>query len=147
MKPQMFGLTFDTDPTPQTTDDRLVTALEGTGGVMPVDDYVLPTDSAVRKEIPIFSGVLNYFPLAVAAVARVSKRGNDQHNPGQPMHWAREKSQDHKDCIVRHLIDFESVNPSTGEYDDAAALVWRGLAALQLLEERRLGKPPSRGSR
>jgi hypothetical protein len=113
----------------------------------PVDPFVLPTDAEERKEIPIFSGVLNYFPLAIAAVARVSKAGNDKHNPGQPLHWARGKSMDHPDCIARHLIDIETVDPATGEYADAAALAWRALAKLQELEERRLGKPYSRGSR
>src|SRR6185437_2234545 len=108
-------------------------------------NMVLPTDSDQRKQIPIFSGVLNYFPLAIAAVARVSKRGNDQHNPGQLMHWARGKSTDHEDCIARHLIDVETL--TDGEYEDAAALAWRALAKLQELEERRLGKAPSRGSR
>lgn len=111
-----------------------------------VGDFVLPTDSEERKELPIFSGVLNYFPLAIAAVARVSKRGNDKHNPGEPLHWARGKSMDHADCIARHLIDVETVN-TEGEYEDAAALAWRALAKLQELEEKRLGKPMSRGSK
>lgn len=109
-------------------------------------NFVLPTDSEERKETPIFSGVLNYFPLAIAAVARVSKKGNDKHNPGQSLHWSRGKSTDHEDCIARHLIDVETLAPS-GEYEDAAALAWRALAKLQELEERRLGKPMSRGSR
>lgn len=112
----------------------------------PFDAPVLPTDSEERKEIPIFSGVLNYFPLAIAAVARISKRGNDKHNAGQPLHWARGKSMDHPDCIARHLIDLETVN-AAGEYEDAAAMVWRALAQLQQLEEKRLGKPMSRGSK
>jgi hypothetical protein len=107
---------------------------------------VLPTSSEERKQIPVFSGVLNYFPLAIAAVARVSKRGNDRHNPGQPLHWARGKSMDHEDCIARHLIDVETLDPKTGEYEDAMALAWRALAKLQELEEMRLGKAPSRGS-
>ena len=106
---------------------------------------VLPTDSEERKQIPIFSGVLNYFPLAVAAVARVSKRGNDKHNPGLSLRWTRGKSMDHTDCIARHLIDVETVN-AAGEYEDAMALAWRALAKLQELEEKRLGKPASRGS-
>ncbi len=62
---------------------RLNFPLEGEQGLP-----VLPTDSDERKEIPIFSGVMNYFPLALAAVARHSKRGNDKHNPGQPLHWS-----------------------------------------------------------
>lgn len=35
------------------------------------------------KDTPLYSGVLNYFPNALAAIARVSKRGNDKHNPGE----------------------------------------------------------------
>lgn len=111
------------------------------------NEPVLSTDDEERKRTPIFSGVLNYFPLAVAAVARVSKRGNDKHNPGEPLHWQRDKSTDQEDCIARHLIDAHTQNPITGEYDDAAALAWRALALLQALEEKRLGKPYSRGSR
>jgi hypothetical protein len=108
---------------------------------------VLPTDSEERKRIPLFSGVLNYFPLALAAVARLSQRGNDKHNPGQPIHWARGKSMDHPDCIARHLLDIQTLDPVSGEYEDAVAIAWRALANLQELEEVRLGKPPSRGSR
>lgn len=107
---------------------------------------VLLTDSKERKEIPIFSGFLNYFPLAIAAVARHSKRGNDKHNPGEPIHWARGKSMDHVDCIGRHLLDIDTVN-AAGEYEDLTCLVWRGLAELQMREEARLGKPVSRGSK
>jgi len=111
----------------------------------PYDTPVLPTDSEERKNIPIFSGVLNYFPLAIAAIARLSKSGNDKHNPGQPLHWSRDKSTDHPECIARHLLDLETVN-AKGEYEDAVCLAWRALAQLQLLEEKRLGKPISRGS-
>jgi hypothetical protein len=109
-------------------------------------DPVLSTDSEERKQIPIFSGVMNYFPLALAAVARLSKTGNDKHNPGEPLGWARNKSLDHEDCIARHLIDVDTLN-ANGEYEDATALAWRALAKLQTLEEKRLGKAPSRGSR
>ena len=104
-------------------------------------------DSAERKQTPVYGGVLAYFPDALAAVARISKDGNDQHNPGEPLHWARWKSMDHEDCIARHLIDVETLDLKTGEYDDAMALAWRALAKLQELEERRLSKPYSRGSR
>jgi hypothetical protein len=53
---------------------------------------------------------------------------------------------DHADCIARHLIDIETLN-AAGEYEDAACLAWRALAKLQELEEKRLSKPMSRGSR
>lgn len=98
----------------------------------------LPTDSTERKNTPIYSGCIAYFPLAIAAVSRLSKRGNDKHNPGEPLHWAREKSTDHKDCIARHLVDIDVFDDELQEYDEAAAVAWRALAYLQLLEEQRL---------
>ena len=94
----------------------------------------LPADPAARKGIPIASGVLDYFPLAIAEVAKCSKAGNDQHNPGQPLHWARDKSTDHADCIVRHLIDRGTVD--TDGVRHSAKLAWRALAALQLELEK-----------
>lgn len=84
---------------------------------------VLPTDAARRKAIPIVRGCLDYFPAALAAVAELSRVGNDKHNPGQPMHHARSKSSDHADCIVRHLIDRGTIDP-----EDASGTRsrWRG---------------------
>jgi dATP/dGTP diphosphohydrolase len=92
--------------------------------------------SAERKAEPIYSGVLMYFPDALAAVCRVSKAGNDKHNPGEPMHWARGKSTDQMDCAVRHILTPEVIDPETGEPELAAA-AWRILAQLQLIEENR----------
>lgn len=94
----------------------------------------LPKDPAKRKEFPIARGVLDYFPDAIAEVAHVSKVGNDQHNPGQPMHWAKEKSTDHADCIVRHLIDRGKLDSDGVRH--SAKVAWRALALLQTeLEE------------
>jgi hypothetical protein len=53
------------------------------------DSVSLPIGASERKATPIATGVLDYFPLALAEVARVSRIGNDQHNPGQPLHWAK----------------------------------------------------------
>lgn len=95
---------------------------------------VLPTDAKTRKDAPIARGVLDYFPNALAAVAELSRIGNEQHNPGQPMHWAKEKSTDHADCIIRHLIDRGTVD--TDGVRHAAKVAWRALALLQIeLEE------------
>lgn len=91
---------------------------------------LLSDDPAERKATPITSGVLDYFPLALAAVAQCSKAGNDQHNPGQPLHWAKEKSTDHADCIARHLIDRGSFD--TDGIRHSAKLAWRALAQLQI---------------
>lgn len=92
--------------------------------------------SAQRKSEPVYSGVLKYFPNAIAAVSRVSKAGNDKHNPGEPLHWSRGKSNDHLDCLVRHVITPDDIDPDSGEYHLAHA-AWRVLAALQILEENR----------
>ena len=101
-----------------------------------MSDVALTKDNQARKDTPIFSGVLCYFPLALAAVARLSKAGNDKHNPGEPLRWAREKSTDHGDCIVRHQIEFDAIDADTGEFH-ATAVAWRALAQLELLEEQR----------
>ncbi|MBA3678500.1 MAG: hypothetical protein H0W74_14050 [Sphingosinicella sp.] len=95
---------------------------------------VLPTDARARKDTPITTGVLDYFPRALAAIARVSKAGNDQHNPGQPLHWAREKSTDHADCIVRHLLERGTVDNDGQRH--SAKLAWRALALLETELER-----------
>lgn len=91
---------------------------------------LLPTNPPERKGIPITTGVLDYFPLAIAEVAKCSKAGNDQHNPGQPLHWAKGKSTDHADCIPRHLIDRGTFD--TDGIRHSAKLAWRALALLQI---------------
>lgn len=105
---------------------------------------VLPTDAAERKGIPIASGVLDYFPAALAEVAKLSKAGNDQHNPGQPLHWARGKSNDHADTLVRHLL--ERGTRDTDGMRHSAKLAWRALALLQMELEAE-GAPIARGAK
>ena len=106
----------------------------------------LPTDSAARKGIPMAEGLLYYFPSALAAVAMVSKAGNDKHNPGQPMHHARGKSMDHADCIIRHLADAGTIDPEDG-LRHTAKVAWRALALLQEECEREEGAPLPRNAR
>ena len=91
---------------------------------------MLPTDPKERKATPIYSGVVKYFPLALAEVARVSKAGNDQHNPGEPLHWDKSKSTDHLDCIMRHIADAGTMD-SDGQRH-TAKVAWRALAALEM---------------
>src|SRR5882672_5437497 len=105
---------------------------------------LLPTDPKERKGVPIVTGVLDYFPNALAEVARVSKAGNDQHNPGQPLHWSRGKSTDHADCAGRHLIE-RGGRDSDGQRH-TAKLAWRALALLEEELEAE-GAPISRGSK
>jgi hypothetical protein len=89
----------------------------------------LPTDAAKRKQVPIATGVLDYFPDALAAVAECSKKGNDQHNPGKPLHWDRSKSGDEGDALIRHFIDRGAMD--TDGVRHSAKVAWRALALLQ----------------
>ena len=82
-----------------------------------------------RKQRPLYSGCLMYFPDALLEVAHCSFVGNEQHNPGQPLHWDRSKSTDEKDACVRHLI--ESGTRDTDGVRHAAKAAWRALANLQ----------------
>ena len=94
-------------------------------------DWLNSLTSAERKDTPMATGVLDYFPDALAAVARHSKAGNDKHNPGQPLHWSREKSTDHADCILRHLAGRGGRDSADGSRH-SVGLAWRALALLQL---------------
>lgn len=105
-----------------------------------VGSHVFGDGAQERKDAPICTGVLLYFPLALAEVARVSKRGNDQHNPGEPLHWAREKSTDQLDTTTRHIVDHGTghVRDADGGYHLAKA-AWRILAELELTLEKERG--------
>ena len=91
-----------------------------------------------RKQRPLYSGLMRYFPDALMEVAHLSYIGNEQHNKGEPLHWAREKSDDHLDCMARHLLEAEEVD-SDGVLHLTKA-VWRGLAKLQLIKEKEKNK-------
>jgi len=82
-----------------------------------------------RKDTPVFSGVLNYFPDAIREVAKCSKIGNDQHNAGQPLHWDRSKSTDELDALTRHLLEAGTID--TDGVRHSAKVAWRALANLQ----------------
>ena len=95
---------------------------------------ILPVEASERKCIPITTGVLDYFPLAIAEVAKCSWAGNQQHHPGTKLHWDKTKSTDHADCLARHLVD-------RGKFDTdgqrhSAKLAWRALALLELELEK-----------
>lgn len=104
----------------------------------------LPSGAQDRKAIPMVRGLLDYFPAALAAVAEISRVGNEQHNPGQELHWSRGKSTDHADCIVRHLVDRGLIDNDGQRH--TAKIAWRALALLQE-ELEAAGAPPGRGSR
>ncbi len=117
----------------------------------------LPTDSEERKGYPIFRGVLRYFSAALAGVSRISKIGNDKHNPGEEMYHARGKSMDHGDCILRHLIDVSDMLAANGRGEraftdeqilaEASQMAWRALAFSQELHEQLGVAPLASGAR
>jgi hypothetical protein len=93
-------------------------------------------DSDHRKHFPLATGLLDYFPDALAAVAELSRLGNLKHNPGEDLHHARGKSTDHADCIVRHLVerggsDVITVDGVNYAVRHTVALAWRALALAQ----------------
>lgn len=89
----------------------------------------LPSNPKARKGIPIYSGFLKYFPLAVSYVAQISRMGNDQHNPGQPLHWDRSKSGDELDADSRHLLEIGGFDSDGARHSGKHA--WRAMANLQ----------------
>lgn len=100
----------------------------GPGGA-PTRATTFPEEAAERKKYPVASGVMDYFPDALVAVAHVSYLGNEQHNPGQPLHWARGKSTDEADALMRHLLQRGLLD--TDGVRHSAKLAWRALALLQ----------------
>lgn len=105
---------------------------------------ILPHDAKERKKIPLAGGVLDYFTQALVEVAKVSYAGNEQHNPGQPLHWARTKSTDQADTMLRHFLERGSVDVDGMRH--SAKMCWRALAILQLELEAE-GAPIARGAK
>jgi hypothetical protein len=128
----------------------------------------LPVDGKARKEYPVGDGCIAYFPAAIAGVARHSYIAGAKYNKGGLVH-NRWMSNDHANCIERHLIDLrdlqaakargvsevqvllynfttereELVNASIEEaiLIEANALAWRSLAYSQILHETLNGAP------
>lgn len=101
----------------------------------------LTTDPAERKKLQLWTFLTEYFPDAFLAVLDVSIKGNDQHNPGQPLHWSREKSTDQMNTAMRHMWD--DARGTSKDTDGAwhlAKAIWRLSAKLQLkIEAERNG--------
>jgi hypothetical protein len=101
-------------------------------------------DRDKRKNAPLCRGVVDYFPAALMGVAECSRIANEQHNPGEEMHWARGKSTDHADCILRHLIERNDVD--TDGIPHVVKVAWRALALAQEYYEAQ-GYAPGYASR
>lgn len=101
---------------------------KGIGGA-PNRAVIIPVEAAERKKYPVASGLMDYFPDALAVIANVSQRGNDQHSPGKPVHWNRLKSGDEADTMLRHFLQRGSLD--TDGIRHTAKMAWRALALLQ----------------
>lgn len=104
----------------------------------------LPDDDKLRAEFPMADGLLDYFPNALAEVSRHSMLAGAKHTPGQPLHWARAKSSDHRNKIVKHCIDAGKKDAEGNRH--STALVWRALALLQEELEAEFGYPAPRNA-
>lgn len=100
----------------------------------------LPSEAGARKRVPIATGCIDYFPDALAAVAALSYVGNEQHNPGKPLHWDRSKSTDEADALMRHFVQRGTLDADGVRH--SAKVAWRALALLQ--KEIEAGTPAER---
>ena len=105
---------------------------------------MLPHDAKARKALPLYTFLTQYFPDALTELVKVSVAGNEQHNPGEPLHWARGKSTDQLDAAMRHLFDHGvGIRFGVDGQRTLAQAAWRLLAQLQLdLEKETAGKAP-----
>ena len=83
-------------------------------------DTVIEGTAEERKQIPIYTGFLRYFPDAVVEVTKRSMEGNQQPPPDKPLFWDKTKSTDELDALMRHLME-----------GDWVAVAWRAMANLQ----------------
>lgn len=102
--------------------------MKGIGGA-PTRASILPDDPKARKTYPISTGCLEYFPDAIAAISNLSYVGNEQHNPGMPLHWDRSKSGDESDTMIRHFMQRGTFDKDGIRH--TVKMAWRALAIAQ----------------
>ena len=103
---------------------------EGTEGIEAAYAEALDKIKAQdRKNTPVFSGVLNYFPDAINELARCSFAGQQQHAPDEPLQWHRDKSGDELDALTRHLLQAGTMD--TDGVRHSTKVLWRAAANLQ----------------
>lgn len=122
--PLMPGTVRVSETTPAPKADPMI----GIGGG-PTRATTLPDDPAERKRFPIATGFFDYFPDAIVALSNLSWAGNEQHNPGKPLHWDRSKSGDEADTAMRHFAQRGTLDKDGKRHTAKAA--WRLLALLQ----------------
>ena len=91
--------------------------------------FLVSKTAKERKTYPVGTGFLDYFPLAAAEVSHVSYVGNEQHNPGQELHWDRSKSKDEADALIRHFLERGKIDSDGIRH--SAKMAWRAMALLE----------------
>lgn len=89
-----------------------------------------------RKTLPLYSGVFNFFPNALAEVSRVSVAGAAQRGKDELFFDESVTVEQHADSMLRHLADCGAHD--TDGVRHSAKVAWRALALLQreINEER-----------
>lgn len=108
-------------------------------------DNSLPEDDAERSQMLMADGLLDYFPNALAEIARHSAAAAIKHHDGKDVHWNRRVSKDHRNKIMRHLIDSGKKDKDGNRH--STGLAWRALALLQEELEAEFGYPTPRNAR
>lgn len=108
-----------------------------------MSEYInpLPEDAAERKNYPIYTGFIRFFPFAIAHIANHSHKATQQHHPDSPCHWDKSKSADEEDACARHFIEqahAENIGDNDTLLKEATAKAWRAMANLErILTERK----------
>src|SRR6266853_2098423 len=103
-------------------------AVAGNGG--PISGAVPTPNEQKAAKIPVWQGVLQYFPKALIAIGDVSRFGARKHNGGiMPTEWRRFPASVYSDALIRHLLA-----ESQGEMKDPeSGLLHAAHAALNAL--------------
>lgn len=109
--------------------DAKITVTTGDVSISDTKKSTKPADYEARKQRPLCTGLLDYFPDALMEVAYCSYVCNEQHNPGEKLHWAKDKSIGEGNEIMRHLKDRGKIDSDKVRH--SAKLAWRSLELLQ----------------
>jgi hypothetical protein len=97
---------------------------------------MLPTDDKLRKALPIFTFLVEYFPDVIVELTKLCVQGNIQHNPElapTDIKWAREKSTDQMNTAFRHMFDrARGLHFDSDGVRHIIKAVWRNMAQAQL---------------
>lgn len=84
---------------------------------------LFPEDAELRKTFPVGTLIRDYFPHAIAALAKHSYEAQQQHGEpenGAPMQWLKDKSIGDGNQMIRHFME--------GDFTSTA---WRSLELLE----------------